>query len=135
MYRIVAHKFVGPEKGRLFNRAFTSSFSCFPADQVFFMAVQLVWLAGEAVLRAPVRTAAYGANDDRAIVSARLLESCCCFVTSETKQNKNVSTWNVPRCYKQWAKLYLVICQLIVSSAKEALKTEPQSVQLKNLHC
>ena len=47
------------------------------------MAVQLVWLAGDAVLHAPVGTAAYGAGDDRAVLAARLLERCCCFVTSE----------------------------------------------------
>jgi hypothetical protein len=34
------------------------------------MAVQLVWLAGDAVLRAPVGTAAYGAGAHRAVVLA-----------------------------------------------------------------
>ena len=83
MYRIVAHKFAGTEKGLLFYCACASSVSCFVADQVFIMAVQLVWLACEAVLCALVGTAAYGAGDDRAVVSLQLLESCCCFVMSE----------------------------------------------------
>jgi hypothetical protein len=59
-------RFAGPERGRLFNCACASRVCCFVATQVFFTAVQLVWLAGDAVPRTPVRSVAYGASAGRA---------------------------------------------------------------------
>jgi hypothetical protein len=73
---------VGHEKDYMFGHACASSVCCFVADQVF-TTVQLVWLAGDVELHALVGAAVYDADDDSAVVSARLLQSCCCFVTSE----------------------------------------------------
>jgi hypothetical protein len=82
MWNVDVQVFAGPAKRSLFHRACAGRVCSYVADQVFTV-VQLVWLASDVVLHAPVGTASYGAGDGRAIVSAQLLESCCCFVTSE----------------------------------------------------
>jgi hypothetical protein len=79
MWNVDVQKYAGPEKGSLYHRACAGTVCGYVADQVF-TAIQLVWLAGDVVLCAPVGTASYGAG---AIISAQLLESCCCFVMSE----------------------------------------------------